>query len=146
MELLTELQNRILKEDFPSQMALMDALDDIQQELIDKYIPLPLDINGDPIRVGDIVDVRTHNGDWYMDRVVAAVLEEGCYVFSSIGTYFVNKSDVRHKQKKIKNSAVEKLLREFGAAWDNTSVGGKDEQEVVSKYAAMLRLVGENEL
>ncbi len=146
MELLTELQNRILKEDFPSQMDLMDALDDIQQELTNKYIPLPLDIDGIPIRVGDTVDVRTHKGDWSFDRIVAAVLEEGCYVFSSIGTYFVNKSDVRHKQKKVKVSAVEKLLREFGAAWDNTSVGGKDEQEVVSKYAAMLRLVEKNEL
>ena len=110
---------------------LVCIADEIEAEISDRYIPLPLDADGVPIHIGDEVEDGTGGGSITVRSL----------------TYFDDCCDVNacglssHLLRHVKPRTIEDVLRD--CAW---ALGGKPEEAYldddwknVGKYAAELR-------
>lgn len=104
------------------------------------YTPLPLDADGMPIHVGDVMEwmaggtfevVGIGNGGtlYYLDT----------YDDGTVGVEWTAAGDKRHHHA----PTVEDVLREFAGEWIDVADGTDEERELFAKYAAKLRLAGE---
>lgn len=100
------------------------------------YVPLPLDANGVPIRVGDWIAGRLDVG-----AKVEAVTSDDVYWFEPDGCHWCHASEVRHYHK----PTVEDLLREMAVDWD-CAADGEDKEAVLKEYAAKLRLADDGDV
>lgn len=152
MESIEKLRNAITKgkrEEFGSTEGYYKAVDDavsaIEAEIAEKYMLLPVDADGVPIKPRDNVD--TGMGDkgsvehleyWYPNSWVA-VIEYKPGQFTRYDTLAI-----RH----VKPRTVEDVLDDFNKAMNYRYVDGhykgiSDYNELRAKYAAELRMVEE---
>lgn len=106
-----------------------------------EYIKLPVDMDGEPIHVGDVMDSRV---DYLFDgkpfTVRALVLcEDGWEVADGRFGNRYEPDSLRHHHA----STVEDVLREFAEKWLDTDRCTKFEDAVVAEYAKKLRLAGD---
>ena len=117
---------------------LVGYIDEIEREVAD-MVPLPLDADGEPIHVGDVMEwmaggtfevVGIGNGGtlYYLDT----------YDDGTVGVEWTAAGDKRHHHA----PTVEDVLREFADAWTEWKDGAAM-MNPVETFAAKLRLAGE---
>ena len=115
---------------------LVGYIDNIERKVAD-MVPLPMDADGEPIRVGDWI-----TGDWDAKAKVVAITSEDVYWWEPDGCHWCHAYEVRHHHA----PTVEDVLREFAS--DIADVLGGDDfrlddsDELFAEYAAKLRLAG----
>ena len=108
---------------------------DEQQRFIDEhYQLLPVDADGVPIRVGDVL---TH-GTVGCIRLTTKGWE--IVVGYNGGSGVFNPSAMNHRAP-----TVEDVLREFALACEDAGNAGPEVERIAAEYAAKLRLAGEGE-
>ena len=104
------------------------------ETLRDGWVRLPLDADGVPINVGDVM----HGYGETFTVHHLALRDEGWAVSNGHGRYYSCMESLAHHHA----PTVEDVLRELLDAWDERGdVGGID----LSEYAAKLRLAGDGE-
>lgn len=118
--------------------------DAIETELAERYVALPLDAEGEPIHVGDSIEII---GGEYGTAVAIELCEDGGWNVSmrptgwDTPTLFAAEC-VRHHRP----PTVEDILREFALRAIRESEGNYgDLDETCAEYAKRLRLAGEDE-
>ena len=111
-----------------------DYLDEIEREISEKYMELPVDADGVPIHVGDKVrDKYLEDGDVLDVHFVSDI------AFHTIGWTTKNGCEVVH----VKPRTIEDVLTDFGEEW--IDVLPADSENLLAKYADELRGIMEGE-
>ena len=116
--------------------------DAIEAELAERYVALPLDADGEVIRIGDSIEII---GGEYGTAVAIELCEDGGWNVSmrpagwDTPTLFAAES-VRHHHP----PTVEDVLRDFIDAWAEWKDGAAM-MNPIETFAAKLRLAGEDE-
>ena len=115
--------------------------DSIETELAERYIALPLDADGEPIRVGDVMEFSEFEIEHPVTRTVEGIGQ---------GTFFAwcgERGYQQHEPKRYRHHrppTVEDILREFALRAIRESEGNYgDLDETCAEYAKRLRLAGE---
>lgn len=106
---------------------------DIEDEIEEFYMPLPLDAEGVPIRVGDIVEKNGHAGNvWLIGINEFMCTDRRCY----------SMKDCTH----LKPRTLADVLRDFASDYRNTlsrfdagESSGPSPCELIEKYAYEIR-------
>lgn len=111
---------------------LINHADEIEREIAEKYIALPLDADGVPIRVGDVIQFVNEQGGTGAKVEVCAISEH--YAYYGEGKHFYKADMCRH----VKERTIEDVLADFLADIEDPE---RDELEtwVIEKYADELR-------
>lgn len=131
---------------------LAEIADRIDAELAERYMPLPVDANGVPIKVGDVLDpprdckdyvplmvtrltYDSYENEWFFDG------EAGGFT-GLLGEHMDVAGWTHHHEP-----TVEDVLREMLQRSEDMRHGPKafDPFELIDEYAAKLRLAGEDE-
>lgn len=118
--------------------ACADKREDVTLFGVD-YTPLPVDADGVPIHVGDVMDWQYGNGEFRVNGIGGNTL---FYIDKDSGECeWTAAGDKRHHHA----PTVEDVLREFGAGWYERMSGPDtfDIADYVERYAARLRLAGD---
>lgn len=110
---------------------LLPSLDAIQAEVDERFMELPVDADGVPIHVGDLVALNY--GEPFK---VGGIRDAGnqWHIFRYELNRWWSPLDLHH----VKPRTLEDVLREFGDWYAHTK-GGCDEDTVMSEYAAEIR-------
>ena len=114
------------------------AVDDEWRDIVaHDYMKLPLDADGVPIHVGDMI-VMFDNPDGN-DYRVSAIMEDAIYADG--GFYKFMAVHVRHN----KHRTIEDVLYDFGRdeRWNDEGESAAVEREIIAKYAAEIRKITE---
>ena len=100
------------------------------------WVRLPVDADGVPIHVGDWI-----TGKWDAKAKVVAITSEDVYWWEPDGCHWCHSNEVAHHHA----PTVEDVLEQFLTAYDDADEGqlGITTRDVIAKYAAKLRLVGD---
>ena len=111
------------------------ALDEIEREVAERYVPLPCDMDGEVLNIGDsVVEV----GDPSPCKVMSLIWYGDCWDVNACG---MNPNLLLH----VKPRTVEDVLVEFYGEFAKAKYG--EDSEVLSHYADELRnLIKEGEL
>ncbi len=144
MESLEKLRrifgNRPFSVDSSTVLAIAD---EIEREIAERYLLLPVDANGVPIHPGDILDPPSDCDDYATCQVVKLTYDmfekEWHFDGEAIGSFmgfcgYFDTAGWTHRKPRT----VEDVLREFGDWYAHTK-GGCDEDTVMSEYAAEIR-------
>ena len=113
---------------------LAGYIDEIEREVAD-MVPLPVDADGVPIHVGDVMEWPYGNGEFRVNGIGGNTL---FYIDKDSGECeWTAAGDKRHHHA----PTVEDVLREFGKRWDDPAHYAKG--ELVETFAEKLRLVGD---
>lgn len=108
-----------------------------------EYTVLPVDADGEPIHVGDVMEERSGH-TFEVASLMVFGGSDNWLVLSDPRNFasFREPHDIRHHHA----STVEDVLREFGAGWYEQMSGPEtfDIADYVERYAARLRLAGED--
>ncbi|MBQ3339779.1 MAG: hypothetical protein IJG82_09370 [Atopobiaceae bacterium] len=117
--------------------AIADA---IEAELAERYVALPLDVEGEPVHVGDVMEFSEFEIEHPVTRTVEGIGQ---------GTFFAwcgERGYQQHDPKRYRHHrppTVEDVLRELVAAYMGTPLDDSNDGEFFAEYAAKLRLAGE---
>ena len=114
----------------PTIAFMEDIADEIQAEVDERFMELPVDADGVPIRVGDTVEWLVKNGDYE----VVAVGELVALKLGEDGSFTIAADALRH----VKPRTLEDVLRDLEGMRGNYA----DYEDVVcraAKYAAEIR-------
>lgn len=114
---------------------LDDIADEIEREIAECYMLLPVDADGVPIRMGDKLEHTS--GSWTFTADSLEIDQWGTYVRPN-GQARVQCSNCRH----VKPRTVEDVLRDFvnEAEWDQSPDSYEEiERRLITLYAAELR-------
>lgn len=105
------------------------------------WVRLPVDADGVPIRIGDVLECREGRKGYYacLPAKVVGYHEccgEVCPIVENDGEYQVMPEMVCHDH----TQTVEDVLRKFYRDFDSIHGYGPDEKEVVEKYADLLQI------
>ena len=121
---------------------LLGMVRDIEQE-VGNMVPLPVDADGVPIHVGDVMDEQLPFGGYAAPAPVDTMeLSRGAGGYGwmvrldSESGAFINPKLLRHHHA----PTVEDVLREFAGEWLDMVDGTDEERELVKTFAAKLRL------
>ena len=136
LESIEELRNHGVLDFAPNiRRKVCMALDEIEREIAEKYMELPVDADGVPIRVGDELE----NGEYRLK--VTDMSWDGHYWHVYHGSIAFALCDCTH----VKPRTVEDVLVEFYGEFAKAKYG--EDSEVLSHYADELRdLIKEGEL
>ena len=117
--------------------------EDIEAELAKRYVALPLDADGEPIHVGDVMEFSEFEIEHPVTRTVEGIGQ---------GTFFAwcgERGYQQHDSKRYRHHrppTVEDVLREFALRAIRESEGNYgDLDETCAEYAKRLRLAGDAE-
>ena len=113
---------------------LVGYIDGIEREVAD-MVPLPVDADGVPIHVGDVMELA--GGDVEKVESMHNYGNEGWAVTTTHNATVIPWSARHHHAP-----TVEDVLREFGIDWEHES-DCEDRDALLKEYAAKLRLVGD---
>ena len=120
-----------------------EVLEQAMDELSDEWVKLPVDADGEPIHIGDVV-IYDHDGvrTGTPETVKWIAMGETEVHISTDRTSYAKPSVLRHYHA----PTVEDVLREFADRVCNSGhQWGLDAADVIAEYAAKLRLAGEGE-
>ena len=125
--------------------AIADRIDAEHQKAIrelnnlaDASVLLPVDADGVPIHVGDVMEGEKIGGGFGEPfEVVGYIMSNG-----ELEPMDKHKCPRKRKYSHHHEPTVEDVLREFGDWYAHTK-GGCDEDGIIAEYAAKLRLAGE---
>ena len=123
-----------------SKRVLREIADAIEAEVAERYVALPLDADGVPIHVGDVMG----KGDGYSYGVIQLrLVERGWAVMLCDHSTLVAPSSLRHYHA----PTVEDVLREFADLWHEAKRGPEtvDFDALVAEWSPKLRLAGDGE-
>ena len=125
-----------------------DGMDECRMDVAEGMVELPLDADGVPIHVGDVVTMDLAWGGkskpLVADRMELSRGKDGelwCIALDTDDACWNQPSLMHHYHP----PTVEDVLREFADKLDEMKGYPPDEDGVVSEYAAKLRLAGEDE-
>lgn len=124
-----------------SKRVLREIADAIEDEVAERYVELPLDADGVPIRVGDVMEEwLTLKATPVAEVTCLSVERDGWGVMLCDHSALVAPIFLRHYHE----PTVEDVLREFGAEVE--AVGGLMElpDGAIAEYASRLRLAGDD--
>lgn len=115
-----------------SRERLNESLDEIEQEIAKRYIELPVDADGVPIRIGDVVDL---DGDVFTVRVIR--LDDydwhGGWMVTGLGSQVCGDAcECRHVNPRTIEDAIADALRDY-------AITDMSRDEVIAKYAEEIR-------
>lgn len=118
-------------------------IDAVEREISERYVELPKDADGEPIRVGD--EVVCINKRWTVTglRLTGGFWGVCCTIFNDqggSGTNVYPPDSLTH----YKPPTVEDVMVEFATDLESAQ-DGEDKTAVLKEYAAKLRLVEEDE-
>lgn len=115
--------------------------DAIECEVRERYVPLPLDADGIPIYVGDVVE-RTDPPRHPSEVMSMVLFGDGDWQVHIDERQNVHAS---YQPKLLRHHAltVEDVLREFALACEDAGNAGPEVERIVAEYAARLRLAGD---
>ena len=148
MESIEKLRDYYKAKDVPGvHRAINQIADEIEAEIAERYMLLPVDADGVPIRVGDVIKSDYEQPtEVTLIEIAIAKNEEPAYVLywgdpmrygdrdNDWGDFPDQPSSYRH----VKPRTVEDVLADV--LHDSYTMGAAD---VIAKYAAELRMVGE---
>lgn len=138
MSITSDLRGFALSCDEQTKKTLRMAADRIETELAERYVALPLDSNGVPIRAGDMLDGYGK----IIEVVEIRHGRSGWVVISRDGNGYADTFAFTHHRP----PTVEDILREFALRAIRESEGNYgDLDETCAEYAKRLRLVGDGE-
>lgn len=120
--------------------------DEIEAEIAERYMPLPLDADGVPIRVGNVVEFGENRNQGIVKAlnehmVIAMHTDDGCMNYAKYSLLW-NADACRH----VKERTVEDVLEDFLADYDDWDDGHtfrcdreKMRAELFEKYADEIR-------
>ena len=100
------------------------------------YTPLPVDADGVPIHVGDVME--WDNGTFTVHEL--KVTEDGWTTWDEQHGYTVHADECRHHNA----PTVEGLLREYALKCEEAGNSGPEVKRLATEYAARLMLAGED--
>lgn len=112
--------------------------DEFEAEIAERYMELPVDAEGVPIHVGDVIQFVNEQGGTGAKVEVCAVSKH--YVYYGEGKHFYRASMCRH----VKPRTVEDVLRDMLNAYDRHEDGDMP-YSFIAKYADELRNMGVGE-
>lgn len=108
---------------------LLIIADEIEAEIAERYMELPKDADGVPVRIGDKMTNINKPNDEY---TVTSITESGCRVYGDCA--FIKTSQLRH----VKPDPYKELLVEFAYRLCDMSVADGD----LRRYAEKFRELG----
>ena len=117
---------------------LLGIADEIEHEVSERYMLLPVDAEGVPIHLWDEIQFENEHGGTGCKVEVCAVSDH--YAYYGEGKHFYKASMCRH----VKPRTIEDVLRECCNEW-NKHCGDEWESGVYAKYADELRSMGVDE-
>lgn len=141
--LVDETRDAYLRGDVNYTIELDGIAERIEQEVSERFMELPLDADGVPIRVGERVQLIGNDPGTVLYMSLA---DDGWRVYvkydGGIGTGSGEPKRIRHYHE----PTVEDVLREFASAYDR--IGGEDDEHqkylnLIAEYAAKLTLRGD---
>lgn len=119
-----------------SRERLNESLDEIEQEIAERYIELPVDADGVPIHVGDVIQFVNEQGGTGAKVEVCAISKH--YAYYGEGKHFYKASMCRHVNPRTIEDAISDALRDY-------AITDMSRDEVIAKYADDLRNMGVGE-
>ena len=119
-----------------SRERLNESLDKIEQEIVERYIELPVDVDGVPIRIGDTL-AGAPGSKWEGERFEVGAMELtacGWDVCDVETCDSIAAGQTRH----VKYLTIEDVLRDCCNEW-NEHCGDDWESGVYAKYAEEIR-------
>lgn len=116
--------------------------DRIDAELAERYVELPKDADGVPIRVGDVMEFSAFEIEKPVTRMVDGIGQGVFFAWCGERGY------QQHEAKRYRHHhapTVEDVLREMLDSLDLDPTSHVDTGAVVAEYAAKLRLAGDGE-
>lgn len=124
--------------DVPEEL-LDSCIDEIERELKERYIELPLDKDGVPIRVGDKMMDKEKVGFVVSELNFTGTFVHVFAILGGIG-YVYEPSKIRHY-----NGTIEEALREFAIVCEDAGNAGDAVNRLINEYAERLQLKEEQE-
>ena len=118
-----------------SRERLNESLDEIEQEIAERYIELPVDAEGVPIRVGDVVEFGEYRNKGIVKAVnermvIAMFIDDTCTNYAKHGLLW-DADSCRH----VKPRTLEDVLREFADEVQRCC----DTTDTITEYADEIR-------
>ena len=111
-----------------------DIADEIEREISERYIPLPLDADGVSIKVGD--EIETRDGE----KVTAGFVSWDAVAYFNSANILT--WDVAGEMRHIKLRTIEDVLRDYGVDCSHDLGANPDStiaESTIAKYAAEIR-------
>ena len=115
---------------------LLVMLDEIESEIAERYMELPVDADGVPIHMGDVIQFVNEQGGTGAKVEVCAV--SNYYAYYGEGKHFYRTKNCHH----VKQRTVEDVLRDFvnEAEWEQSPDSYEEiERRLITLYAAEIR-------
>ena len=115
--------------------AVLEIADEIEQEIAERYIELPVDAEGVPIRVGDVVEFGEYRNKGIVKAVnermvIAMFIDDTCTNYAKHGLLW-DADLCRH----VKPRTIEDVLREFADEVQRCC----DTTDTITDYAEEIR-------
>lgn len=117
--------------------AVLATVEKIEKEVAERFMELPLDADGVPIRVGDVLT----DGEYTFRVDELAAFGDGSWSIRNEDGDAWAACDVTHHHA----PTVEDVLREMVAAYMDTPLDDSNDGEFFAEYAEKLRLAGDAE-
>lgn len=109
------------------------ACDEIEREIAERYMELPVDADGEVIRVGDTLSSDVYDNDFEVRGWLLGKSNDRWYVLTSLDN-MIAVDTCRH----VKPRTLEDVLRDCCNEW-NEHCGNDWEQSIYAKYADEIR-------
>ena len=126
--------------DIPEEL-LASCIDEIEKELKERYVLLPLDKDGVPIHVGDEMDCGEHFGVQEVEGFIHGAVAFTVFDPQPARICTCHAHMTRHYHKPI----VEDVLRDFAIACEDAGNAGDAVERLISEYSERLQLKEEQE-
>ena len=121
---------------------LLDLADEIEREIAERYMELPVDMDGVPVKIGDMLECEQESKQFVIEAVSPNYVYSGSYV----GTKFLTIGHYPWQCTHVKQRTIEDLLMEFADDVRKERVEqARLSDDVIRDYADELRNMGVGE-
>lgn len=120
-----------------------ELADEIEREIAERYMLLPVDADGVPIRVGDEVVMNVDN-----KKTSVQFVAPNCFMQTSPVVYHMG-AGCRHVKPRTLEDVLKDYALEMNMTYNNGEIGGEERSDALdaltAKYADELRQMGVEE-
>ena len=132
IEKLRSWASYYLESDYEKEHDVHDLAKAIEREVSERYMELPLDADGVPIHIGDLVKVNDGEDEGYIDGFTSELMYGEGELMPTIDTVQYRARDMRH----VSERTIEDVL---GDVMKETRLADMTNAEIVAKYADEIR-------